>query len=182
MTKDIQNRTRLLFDRLQRLIVSEDWADDLNPAQRSALSYLARANRFSRSPSNVADYLCTTRGTASQTLKSLEKKGMTQRGEIDGDNRAVTYDVTKEGHALIGKDDALDRALGSIAKEKVDALDDALADLLTMQLEARSFRSFGICRTCIHHETDGKRLYCRLLEIPLKREEADLICHEHKAA
>ncbi|MEM8795845.1 MAG: MarR family transcriptional regulator [Pseudomonadota bacterium] len=182
MAKDTQDRIRLLFDRLQRLIASEDWAEDLNPAQRSALSYLARANRFSRSPSNVADYLCTTRGTASQTLKTLDKKGMIRRCDSDGDKRGVTYDVTKEGHTHIEETDALDRALGSIAKEKVDVLEGTLADLLTMQLEARGFRSFGICRTCIHHETDGKRLYCRLLEIPLKSEEADLICHEHKAA
>ena len=69
MTQNHLIRIRTLIERLAKITTAVDWQDGLNPAQYNALSYLALANRYSRSPSHVADYLCTTRGTASQTLK-----------------------------------------------------------------------------------------------------------------
>ena len=65
---------RDLIDRLTRLAAAEEWNGPLNPSQFAALNYLARANRFSRATSHVADFLATTRGTASQTLKALSRK------------------------------------------------------------------------------------------------------------
>jgi predicted transcriptional regulator len=60
-----------LIDRLERLTRAGEGLG-LNPAQWEALRFLARANRFSRSPAAVADYLASTRGTVSQTLIALE--------------------------------------------------------------------------------------------------------------
>ena len=72
-----QSRTLTdLLDRLARLHLASRRDDALNPAQAAALDYLARANRFSRMPSAVADYLAATRGTVSQTLKALAAKGL----------------------------------------------------------------------------------------------------------
>ena len=50
----------------------EDSDSDLTAAQWTALRFFARANRVSRTPSAFASFQATTRGTASQTLKSLE--------------------------------------------------------------------------------------------------------------
>ena len=84
MTPDL-TRTQDLVDRLYRLNAARDWADTLNPTQRMALAYLARANRFSRCPSHVAEYMALTRGTASQTLKALVRKKLirSQRSSKD---------------------------------------------------------------------------------------------------
>ena len=59
-----------LIGRLDRLMRSGVAVEGLNPAQWEALRYLARANRFSRPPAGLADYLGSTRGTVSQTLDS----------------------------------------------------------------------------------------------------------------
>ncbi|MFC6657468.1 MarR family transcriptional regulator [Roseibium salinum] len=88
---------RDLIDRLSRLIAAEEWNGPLNPSQFAALSYLARANRFSRAPSHVADYLATTRGTASQTLKALARKGLIAETRSQEDKRSIRYDVTDHG-------------------------------------------------------------------------------------
>lgn len=182
MESDPRSRIRPLLDRLQRLVASQDWSDDLNPAQRSALGYLAKANRFSRSPSHVADYLCTTRGTASQTLKSLEKKGLIERNAQAADKRSVSYDVTRAGRGLSQREDGLDRALEAIGQYDGGALEQSLSKLLRLQLEARQFRSFGQCRTCRYHEAGEKRAYCRLLDLALQPDEWDQLCHEHSFA
>jgi DNA-binding MarR family transcriptional regulator len=96
MTND-REHTRFisdLIDRLGRLNAAEEWNGPLNPSQFAALSYLARANRFSRAPSHVADYLATTRGTASQTLKALARKELIAESRLEEDKRSIRYDVT----------------------------------------------------------------------------------------
>jgi len=173
---------RDLLDRLGRAIASEDWAESLNPAQRGALAYLAQANRFSRSPSHVADYLCTTRGTASQTLKALEKKGLIVRAGSEKDRRSIAYEVTQDGREVLGQSNDFDMALDRLETTEGKALEDGLAALLTEQLKKRRFRSFGLCRTCKHHQRKGKAGYCRLLEVSLLAEETEQICHEHASA
>lgn len=84
-------RIRTLIERLAKITAAIEWQDGLNPAQYNALSYLALANKYSRSPSHVADYLCTIRGTASQTLKSLEQKGFIRSIASTTDKRSNNY-------------------------------------------------------------------------------------------
>lgn len=182
MRNESRSRVRALLDRLQRLHASEDWADDLNPAQRSALGYLVRANLFSRSPSQVADYLCTTRGTASQTLKALEKKGLIERSAPDGDKRTISYDVTRAGFDVAERVDALDNALERLDTESGIALEETLSELIRLQLAARGFRSFGLCNTCKYHRSAEAGRYCTLLQVDLSSEQANQLCHEHSAA
>jgi len=67
-----------LVERLARISAADNWAEALNPPQRAALSYLSRANRVLRCPSHMA----VTRGTASQTLKSLERKKYDQSAAL----------------------------------------------------------------------------------------------------
>lgn len=63
-----------LIDRLDRLARNGEVSGDLNPAQWEALRFVSRANRFSRTPAALAEYLGSTRGTVSQTLIALEKR------------------------------------------------------------------------------------------------------------
>lgn len=171
---------RNLLDRLSRVIAAEEWSDpDLNPAQRSALAYLSNANEFSRAPSNVADYLCTTRGTASQSLKALERKGFIALHRSAEDKRSVRYDVTKEGRVALSDRNDPDGALAALTKPEAEALSKSLEVTVRRVLERRGFRSFGLCRTCHHHQRKKDGAYCGLLAVPLSKEAANQLCHEH---
>ncbi len=66
--------TELVFH-LGRIASGEGLVEGLTAAQWSVLRYFAQANRFSRTPSAFAAFHGTTRGTASQTIKSLETQG-----------------------------------------------------------------------------------------------------------
>ena len=93
-----------LVDRLGRVAQGLQYASGLNPAQWVALRFIARANRFSRSPGAIACYLGATRGTVSQTLIALESKGYIARSRCPNDRRAVTIELTDAGRALIAED------------------------------------------------------------------------------
>lgn len=170
------DRLSALIERLARLSASEAWETELNPTQFAALDYLARANRFSRSPSHVADYLGATRGTVSQTLKSLARKGLIAESRAAADRRAIHYTPTPEGRALLAGPRLLDR-LGGDSRDLEDALSRLLADLLA----ERGGRPFGLCRGCRHHARRDGAGYCALLDTPLAPGEEDLVCHEFAA-
>jgi DNA-binding MarR family transcriptional regulator len=80
-----------LIERMGRLLRASDHASGLNPAQAEALRYLLRANRFSRTPAALAEYLGSTRGTVSQTLLALEAKGWpVGRANVDGGRTGIS--------------------------------------------------------------------------------------------
>lgn len=175
-------RLRELIDRLSRVVAAQGWGVDLNSVQRAALLYLARANRFSRAPSHVAEYLLATRGTVSQTLKALQRKGLVVERRSETDRRSIAYSLTLEGERLADNADSLGRAIDALDGGVVERMGADVAGLLRGALGARGGRSFGICRTCRHHRattTPAGGPWCALLDVALTPDESQRICYEH---
>lgn len=178
-----------LIGRLDRLVRSGVVVEGLNPAQWEALRYLARANRFSRSPAALADYLGSTRGTVSQTLIALEQKGFVVRSQSQQDRRSIDLKLTRAGTVVL-KHDPLIGLAGDIAR----ATDgDAAALLATLQailaaaIARNEGRAFGACHTCRHFRKDARPgaaapHHCALLDQPLSPADSDAICVEHEQA
>ena len=177
----------VLLERLSRLLQNEAHAEGLKPTQWDALRYLARANRFSRSPSAVTAYLGMTKGTVSQTLNALERKGLIRKQSDPADRRNLRIDLTREGNALLERDPVTD-LLASLAKlpaAERRALSDGLKKLLTETLRRRGGRAFGLCKTCRFFQKqakDGAPHRCGLLEVPLSADDSGRICIEQKTA
>ena len=177
-----ETHIRDLINRLARLDSAEGWGGDLNPTQRAMLGYLVQANRFSRSPSHVAEYLGTTRGTATQSLKSLLQKGYVTERRSESDKRVISYAPTQAGRDVAHAPAPLQTALSATGADERRALETALKTLLLALLAQNDGRAFGLCRDCIHHQDrDGGRR-CALLNVALTRDEAEQICHEQVSA
>ena len=179
MKHNDSSHVRDLLERLSRLHASEDWSGDINPSQRAALAYLAKANRFSRAPSQVAQYLGATRGTVSQTLKALARKELIEEVRSQSDKRSISYDVTKAGFATLDFSTAIDAALADMNIGDRQQLTKSLGSLLTGLLQKRGDRSFGICSTCRHNIKSDTGTWCGLLELSLTPVDTKQICHEH---
>lgn len=146
---DQAQRVALLLERLAR-----EWRDhggDLNPAQRSALRYFQRANQRSRTASAFARFHGSTRGTATQTVKSLVGKGYLRRRAVPGDARKVRLEVTESGQQALRGDllDALTAATASLPAASTQALADGLAALV-QALTADQGNPIGNCHNCTH--------------------------------
>ena len=145
------DRMTSLVDRLGRAVHCLQFADGLNPAQWAVLRYLGRANRYSRTPTAISDYLGTTRGTMSQTIKALEAKGMIGRATNGRDRRAVLLELTGEGSAALENDPL--HCVASVAGALGDDLDDAsrFLDRVIDCLQAKSGGlNYGVCTDCTH--------------------------------
>jgi DNA-binding MarR family transcriptional regulator len=171
-------RAAHLVERLARLSRAGGFEAGMNPAQWEALRYLSRANRFSRTPAALADYLQSSRGTVSQTLIALEEKRLVKKARARADARSVTLALTDKGRRLLRKDGERALAADIDAGGEAAALAAALEGALTRALARRGGKPFGVCKTCRHFRRDGETRRCALLEVPLDASDAEAICAE----
>jgi len=178
------------IERLARLMRADEHAGDLNPAQWEALRYLARANRFSNSPGALTRYLGATKGTISQTLKALERKGLVSKATREGEKRSVALILTAKGAAALSHDpwQGLASDVKSLGNKTRRRLAKGLRELLAQELERGRRPSFGLCATCRFFREQGRAAdprgphFCMLLEEPLSPLDSTRICVEHEAA
>jgi len=174
------DRMTSLVDRLGRAVHCIQFADGLNPAQWAVLRYLGRANRYSRTPTAISEYLGTTRGTMSQTIKALEAKGLIGRVSSDRDRRAVLLKLTEQGEDALKSDplscvDAVARALGDEMDEASHFLD-RLVDCLQTKTGGAGY---GVCVECTHFCKDSFAAgthRCGLTGDPLSVKDSTKIC------
>lgn len=172
-----------LLDRLSRIVVNERHALGLKPVQWEVLGYLRDANRVSRTPGGVGAYLGLTKGTVSQTLLALERKGVVTRLADPFDGRKQNLSLTPAGEALVSRDplNTLGEALDGLSETDQAALQTGLARLLDQSLKRRNGRPFGVCQTCRYFRSDAGEFVCGLLEQLIPAGEEKARCIEYAA-
>ncbi len=176
-----------LVERISHLSRSEEQLGGLYPAQWAVLRYLAQANRFSRTPMAITRYLGTTRGTISQTLNALERKGFVERQANERDKRSVNAILTAAGREKLNHDPilqlaaAVDTALRSETKQARELLEKLLGQLIA----DHGGRPFGQCKACRyfrkHQGSSGDEPHhCSLLGVDLSKDDSDDICVEQE--
>jgi len=178
---------RELLDRLATLSRAERRAAsaeaDLNAAQLEALTYLDRCNKYSDTPAAMADFFASSRGTASQTLLALERKGLITKTPDANDGRVAHCALTSAGRRALARAAAHDPVAGELEKlgeRERGQLVKLLRPLLRAAQQARGGLTFGVCRTCAHFRKRGPRRYqCGLTGEPLTLADSGRICREH---
>ncbi len=181
-------RIQELLERLASLVRSESRAHlaqlGLLPVQFEVLHYLSVCNRYSDTPMAVTDFLGQTKGTVSQTLKVLEKKGLIAKTPDAQDKRVTHMAVTEAGRALLDRllpSPLLTAGLAELSEDKAQNLEGSLKNLLRGLQRQNRFKSFGQCATCIHNANAGAGQYlCKLTGEALTQSETQLICREHE--
>lgn len=179
------DRIAVVLERLARVIQNDAHSEGLKPTQWEALRYLARANRFSRTPSGLTAYLGMTKGTVSQTLNALERKGLVAKRTDAADRRQVHIDLTADGVRLLERDpvDALLGSAATLSAEDRQGLAQGLKGLLTETLSRRNGRPFGVCRSCRFfraNDPEGAPHRCGLLDVALSADDSQRICVEQE--
>lgn len=174
-----------LLERIGQLTRTEEQVGDLYPAQWTVLRYLARANRFSRTPMAITHYMGSTRGTVSQTVIALERKGYVERIPSDRDKRSVNVELTKAGLGKLRADPILQLAeeVRLAFAEPPKRARVVLEKILARLISANGGRAFGQCFTCRHFKPEGGAAkgyphYCGLLEVDLSSADSEAICVE----
>lgn len=169
-----------LFVHLGRAARGEDCADApaMTAAQWTALRFFARANRASRTPSAFAEFQATTRGTASQTIKTLAARGLLARQRAEHDRRSVRFEPTAAGRALLARDPLrhLAAVLGQLPAVERAALMRLLPEVVAGLARERGANAFGTCGNCDHYQTRGQDGYCACVAMRLAPIEIGQLC------
>lgn len=177
-----------LIDRLGNLVRVDLRAagsqHSLQPVHLQALIYLAAANRYSNTPQALAEYLGLTKGTVSQSLLLLHRRGLIDRHGDASDKRLVRLALTESGAQLLKAIQLLPewtQVVARIAPQRSKIVLAVLKELLlALQLNAGN-RSFGVCNSCQLNLHEGPRSYrCGLTGEKLSLPDTRMICREHQ--
>ncbi|MCE2989170.1 MAG: MarR family winged helix-turn-helix transcriptional regulator [Burkholderiales bacterium] len=156
----------------------------LSPVHVEALVYLANANRYSNTPQALVEYLGLTKGTVSQSLLLLDRRGLIERYQDDLDRRVVRLRLSGSGEQFLY--DAQPQlmwlhATRDISPNRIRNAVSALREALnTMQGDAER-APFGTCPTCRHFERLSARAYrCGLMGDRLSGPDTRKICWLHE--
>jgi len=164
---------------LGRAAYADCSASGLTQAQWIALRFFSRANRFSRTVSGFADFHATTRGTASQTIKSLVENGYLVRRPSERDGRSTQFELTPLAGRKLDHDPLEDvvRAVETLTETQQSRTVAGLRTVLGELEKARAGAAIGVCRLCGHLQSDeGTGNRCRLMRESLQSNELEELC------
>lgn len=176
-----------LIERMAALLRSEERKKctslGLQTVHLQALNYISRCNKYSDTPATLSNFLGMTRGTVSQTLSLLEKKGYIKKTPDTKDRRVVHLALLPEGTTVLeqAKPGKLFCQAATLLEQN-DTLDyeTVYANTLMALQKANQSHSFGLCKTCQYFTTDADGFVCGLTKEPLTQSDSEKICQEHR--
>jgi DNA-binding MarR family transcriptional regulator len=178
-----------LIERISNLLRSEERkkyaAMGLQPVHIQVLEYLSTCNRFSDTPASVAEYLGLTKGTVSQSIQVLVRKGYLDKSQDIEDGRVVHLSLSVEGVELLDGIKPLNvfaLAEQAMACQHFTSIDAALSSILAELQKANNAKSFGVCHSCVNFINHDNNYLCNLTQLPLSPTDSHKICREHAFA
>jgi DNA-binding MarR family transcriptional regulator len=170
---------------LGRTAYCDGLSDGLTPAQWTALRYFSRANRFSCTVSAFAEFHGTTRGTASQTVKSLVAQGYLQKVRCQRDGRSSRLALTEQGCSTLAGDPfaILVDAIADLSEQARTAFADTLEHLVGYIARERGKPPFGRCQACHYlqdepccKDSESGAYFCGFVGERLEQAELAKLC------
>ena len=175
-----------LLGQVARILWFEGTKHGMRDREWMALRFLSRANRFSRTPSALASYVGTTRGTASFIIGELERLGYVERTRSSMDKRSVMLSVTQQGKKFLARDpvNGLVDAFAILDDESKVRFRDTLRHVLDQADAAEQRHHTDVCKRCIFLREDRTtsenkptvEFTCRLFRAPIAEAEIELLC------
>lgn len=148
------------------------------------LEYLFYCNKYSDTPAAIANYLGMTRGTVSQSLIILEKKGFLKKNQDTADKRIFHIQLLQKGRNSLKKARPTELFKNTsvilAANSAVLAGEEVFIAALIALQKANGSMAFGVCNTCINFTRKSTGFFCELTQEKLSKIDSEKICQEHK--
>ena len=180
MTQRPENPPHMLVEmllHLGRIAHGDSTTPGLTAAQWTVLRYLSGANRFSRTPSAFAEFHGTTRGTASQTIKSLVALGYLTQTRSATDGRSTRLDLTDRAQEILVQNpfEDLARTLDALPAGVRERFANTLQCILCQVAQEKGKHPFGTCLSCSYLQGQAA-FVCTFLDQALDGDEIGQFC------
>lgn len=176
--------TLRLVERISSLLKAEERKKyavlGLQPIHGEILEYLAICNSYSDTLMAVAEYLHLTKGTVSQSIQVLQRKGYLEK-EIDQEDRRVTHlKLLPLGEKIIEPVDYFKPVDDTPDMTEASVLMAALEKTLSFLQKDNNLRTFGNCTTCKYFSEEEAHYLCNASDHIIYSTEIDKVCKEHR--
>lgn len=180
------------LERLAVIIRSLQWnaafSVGLYPIQLQVLQLCAARRGKGLTPTALAAELNVTAPSLSDTLRTLEKKGLIERHPHPHDGRAVTIELSERGRVLLEQiaqwDTPLRSAIASLPLAKREIAYEFIIELLRQLYHDGIITIPHMCLTCRWFHYDEHRhttpYYCQLLQTELLPLQLRFECPDHE--
>jgi DNA-binding MarR family transcriptional regulator len=170
------------LERLSRLLRQASQTPGLNPAQWEALRYLARANFLSNTPGALARYLGATKGTTSQTVLALIKKGLVTKTMRSADARSVILKVNEAGEKILQNDPLqnIEKSISDLKPKIAKRFAKAVQEILNNEIQRQNEPRFGTCKGCTHAAREEGAGHCQEMKMIIPEAETLKLCFYHQ--
>lgn len=192
---EMSGDAELIMTAVQRLAAfwrSSQWqttgAVGLNPTQGEVLQRIARR---SARLGELAEQLGISQASLSDTVSSLEARGLALRRPDPDDGRARRIEATDDGHRVVAQlstaPQALEHAIASLGDPDRGALARGLVRVIRALQEARAIPVQRMCVTCRHfrphaHDDPERPHHCAFVDAAFGDAQLRLDCDDHEAA
>jgi DNA-binding MarR family transcriptional regulator len=120
-----------LIEQLSRSVANRAFAQGMNPAQWTALRFIAHANESVRHVGGFATFHLTTPSSASQTMTALVQRGLVVKTTGD-DGRQRRLDLTPKGRQVLRADpiDVLSQAIDGLSDSQLALMAEVMQVLI----------------------------------------------------
>lgn len=175
-----------LFERISTIIRSEERKKyatvGLQPIHGQVLEYLSICNSFSDTLVSVAEYLNLTKGTVSQTIQLLQRKGFIEKQQDKEDRRVTHLKLLPLGQSILDEFssvDLLEQAGFDVPAIHSSLLTDVLKNTITSLQRTSKARTFGKCDSCKYFGEQENYYHCGGSDHIVYSAEINKICREH---
>lgn len=158
----------------------------LTPTQIQVLIFLLHHKEEMRRVSYLAIEFNMSKATISDTVKTLDQKGLISKNFRGSDARSHTIDLTSKGEEIAIKTSLFTKQLRKpIEQLGFEGKDNLLSGLLHIISELNKsgiVNTQRMCFTCTYYRTEdnGEKHYCKLLNLPLQAKDLRIDCAEHQ--
>ena len=160
--ESVGHRTLVALSKVGIALREQAWRDTgprgLNPTQAQVLLVLGRAGRSGLRLAEIAGQLGVSAPTASESVSSLEAKGLVAKGPATDDRRAVAVGLTPPGRDLAGElaewPDLLLEAVDVLGPQEEATLLRALLKVIRGLQERGRIAPSRMCLTCRYFRPD----------------------------
>lgn len=137
--------TAEVISQIVRLTSGPSFVGGLNPAQWAALRYFGRVGLQACTVTAFARYHGTSKGTASQTIAALTRKGMVERRQDDNDRRLIHFVLTETGRCALDNDPIrmVAEAVAELSADEQASLAGSLEKIVRSILSQRAASALG---------------------------------------
>lgn len=148
------------------------------------LWFLRAANRYSNNLQALTAYLGQTKGSVSQSVQLLERRGLLRREPDSKDRRVTRLVLTDAGRAVLAQiesNKAWADAVQALPRAAVADTTTALTMLLRQWQQDTGAATFGVCRSCSCFQVEARgRFRCGVTGEALSSFDSGQICHVHR--